>query len=68
MKERLALISSVITIFILGCLFGGYALWINLRMNALDNSFNSLKQGVEQFAKQVNEEFKKRDQKHPKVK
>lgn len=61
MKERLSVISSVVVIFLFGCLFGGYALWMNLRLNGLANEQAEFRQNVEQFAKQVNEEFKKRD-------
>ena len=60
MKERLTVISSAIVIFLLGCLFGGYSLWSTLKINSLEVRLTNFQKNVEEFAKQVNDEFKKR--------
>lgn len=60
MKDKLSAVSSVLLIFLVGCLFGCYALWINLRVNSLESNQVSFQKGVEQFAKQINDEFAKR--------
>lgn len=60
MKEKIAMYFSLVLCFAMGCFFGGYALMAHLRMNALEANQAVFQQNVEQFAKQVNEEFLKR--------
>jgi len=60
MKEKVSAVATVLGIFVIGCLTGGYMLWMSLRLDGLTNEFVAFKKDVQQFAKQVNDEFKKR--------
>jgi len=59
MKEAFLRASSVIMLFVAGCLFGSYALYMHLRISTLEQQHSAFVKDVENFAKQVNEEFKK---------
>ena len=60
MKEKVSAAAAVLGVFVIGCLTGGYLLWMSLRLDGLTNDIIAFKKDVQQFAKQVNEEFQKR--------
>jgi len=60
MKEKLSLPTFVVVIFLAGCLFGAHSLYLHLKIDSALSNHAALQKGVEGFAKQVNDEFKKR--------
>ena len=53
MKE----VAAAVVLFIFGVLFGGFALYSQLRVNSLEAQHVAFVKDVEAFAKQVNEKF-----------
>lgn len=55
MRECFKHSAAVVLLFLAGVLFGAHALYCQLRVNALETRLVSFEQGVENFAKQVND-------------
>ena len=50
-------VAAAVVLFIFGVLFGGFALYSQLRVNSLEAQHVAFVKDVEAFAKQVNEKF-----------
>lgn len=59
MQETLTKTASILVIFVLGCIVGFSALYLHMRISALETQQVLFQKNVEQFAKQVNDEFAK---------
>jgi len=68
MKDAFLKASSLIAVFAAGCLLGGYALLMHLRLNSIEQQHLEFVKNVEEFSKQVNAEFQKIKQSIPQAK
>lgn len=59
MKDVFVKSAAVLAVFVAGCLFGSTLLYLNLRLSAIEQQQIAFQKNVEQFAKQVNDEFAK---------